>query len=71
MNIGAKSPKISQAGDYVFSTVQNSDADEMVFAKYVKDELKINKVALVAVNNDYGLGTSGAFAKSFADQGEK
>lgn len=71
MNIGAKSPKISQAGDYVFSTVQNSDADEIVFAQYVKNDLKLNNIAVIAVNNDYGLGTSDAFAKAFVSEGGK
>ncbi|MEI7480478.1 MAG: ABC transporter substrate-binding protein, partial [bacterium] len=71
MNIGAKSPKISQEGDYVFSTVQNSDADEKVFAQYVKNDLKLNNIAIIAVNNDYGLGTSDAFAKAFISEGGK
>lgn len=71
MNIGAKNPKISQAGDYVFSTVQNSDFDEKVFAKFVKNNLSLEKVALISVNNDYGLGTSKAFSDSFISAGGK
>jgi branched-chain amino acid transport system substrate-binding protein len=71
MNIGAKSPKISQAGDYIFSTVQNSDSDEKVFAKFAKSNLGINNVALISVNNDYGLGASKAFADSFTAEGGK
>jgi branched-chain amino acid transport system substrate-binding protein len=71
MNIGAKSPKISQAGDYVFSTVQNSDSDEKVFAKFVKNNLGFSNVALISVNNDYGLGTSKAFSDSFIAEGGK
>lgn len=69
MNVGAKNPKISQAGDYVFSTVQNSDLDERVFAKFVKNNMNISKVALISVNNDYGLGTSKAFSESFTEAG--
>lgn len=71
MNIGAKSPKISQAGDYVFSTVQNSDGDEKVFAKFVKNNLGLNNIALISVNNDYGMGTSKAFSDSFIVEGGK
>ncbi len=71
MNIGAKNPKISNAGDYVFSTVQNSDFDEKVFAKFVKNKLNINNVALISINNDYGMGTSNAFLNSFTAEGGK
>lgn len=69
MNVGAKNPKISQAGEYVFSTVQNSDFDEKVFARFVKNNLKIEKAALISVNNDYGLGTSKAFSDAFIIEG--
>lgn len=71
INIGAKSPKISQAGDYIFSTVQNSDSDEKVFAKFAKNNLGIKNIALISVNNDYGLGTSNAFSGSFTAEGGK
>ena len=71
MNIGAKSPKISQAGDYIFSTVQNSDSDEKVFAKFAKNNLGISNIAIISVNNDYGLGTSNAFSGSFIAEGGK
>lgn len=69
INIGAKSPKISSAGDYVFSLIANSNLDEKVFAKFVKENLKISKVATIYLNSDYGLGTSKAFEDAFKEVG--
>ncbi|MFA6064654.1 MAG: penicillin-binding protein activator [archaeon] len=65
MNLGAKSPSITKAGDYVFSVIPNSSYDEIYFAEYIKNTLKINKVAILEINNDYGAGTASAFSENF------
>lgn len=69
MNVGAKSPLISEAGDYIFSNIPNSNYDEKLFAKFVKENLNINRIAIIHLNNDYGLGTSKAFDKYFTELG--
>ncbi len=69
LNVGAKSPLISEAGDYVFSNIPNSNYDEKLFVKFVKENLNINKIAIIHINNDYGVGTSKAFNKYFTESG--
>jgi len=69
MNLGAKSPAITKAGDYVFSVIPNSSYDEIYFAQYTKYTLKINKVAILEINNDYGAGTASAFIENFKSLG--
>ena len=44
---------------------------EKVFAKFVKNDLGLNNIALISVNNDYGLGTSKAFSDAFIALGGK
>lgn len=65
MNLGAKTPAISTAGDYVFSVIPNSTYDEKIFAEYVKNELKLTKIAILEINNDYGIGTVKAFSENY------
>lgn len=69
LNVGAKNPAISQAGDYVFSNIPNSDIDEKVFASFVRNNLGINRVAIMSGNHDYGIGTAGAFERFFIGSG--
>lgn len=39
------------------------------FADFVKNDLKLNKVAIIYGNNDYGVGTSDVFEKFFVSAG--
>ena len=65
MNLGAKSPLITNAGDYTFSVIPNSNFDQKEFAKYIKEELKINTITILQINSDYGSGTGNAFTNYF------
>lgn len=68
---GASSPKITNAGDYVFR-IWNSDLLEgEVTAEFTNKELGINKISELVINNDYGLGLKEAFTKKFTDLGGK
>jgi branched-chain amino acid transport system substrate-binding protein len=69
VNLGAKSPLITDAGDYVFSVIPNSNYDEKIFAKYVIENLGIKKAAILQINNDFGNGTTNAFSNYFSQNG--
>src|SRR5262249_47153122 len=71
--VSATNPSITeQAGTgrnaYVWRLNIGDDVMAKVFAKYIADK-GIKKVALIAVNNDFGRGGVGAYKKSFADNG--
>lgn len=62
-------PKITEAGDYIFRDVP-SDAFQGVYAaQYVKNTLKINRVALLKTLTDWGLGVNDAFKAEFIKLG--
>ncbi len=68
---GASSPKIKDAGDYVFR-IWNSDALEGEFmANLVYNKFKFNNIALIYVNNNYGVGLKDAFIQSYQKFGGK
>lgn len=62
---GASSPKITDAGDYIFRIVASDLYDGKVLAYYAKKELKANSAVIVYINNDYGLGVEDTFKKNF------
>lgn len=61
---GAEATDITQAGnDYIFRTSLSQAASMPKLAKYLQDEVKAKKVAVVWVNNDFGKGGRDAFLK--------
>ena len=66
---GASSPKIKYAGDYVFR-IWNSDAMQAnALADYAYQELNLLNIAILYINNDYGIGLKNEFSESFSKQG--
>jgi branched-chain amino acid transport system substrate-binding protein len=66
---GASSPEISQAGDYVFRNWISDDLEGKAMAKYViRSDQKYN-VAILYINNDYGIGLKDVFSKEFKSLG--
>ena len=58
-----------EGGDYFFRSYP-SDAYQSVFAaEYIKDNLNINKVAVIYVNNDWGVGLQKSFVDTFKSLG--
>lgn len=51
----AQSPKISDAGDYIFRLFVSSSAEGKYLANLC-DTFSLKKVALIYLNNDYGIG---------------
>ncbi len=57
---GASSPNISQAGAYVFRTWPSDTLEAQVMANYLA-KIGIKKLAILKINNEYGLAMSKAF----------
>ncbi|MHB9011352.1 MAG: ABC transporter substrate-binding protein [Ignavibacteriaceae bacterium] len=65
------SPKISSAGDYIFRTCP-SDVYEGEFIAKVYDKLYAGKsVAILYINNDYGIGLRDAFKSNISNKPSK
>lgn len=62
-------PKISQAGDYIFRDVPSDLFQGNYAAGYIYNTLGIKKVAIVKVNNDWGLGIGQAFSDQYTKLG--
>ena len=67
----ASSPSITLAGDYIFRTTPSDNFDGEVMAKFAYHKLSLKNVALLYVNNDYGLGISKVFINKFEKYGGK
>ena len=68
---GATAPSISEAGEYVFR-IWNSDAYEgAVAAEHASGELKLQRIAILYINNDYGRGLEEVFKGEFGSLGGK
>lgn len=66
---GASNPKLSTAGEYIFRNIASDDYDGNVMAHYIYNNLRFNNVAVIYVNNDYGLGVANVFSKEFTALG--
>lgn len=62
---GASSPKITNAGDYIFRIVASDIYDGRVLAHFAKKDLKAVSAGIVYINNDYGFGINDTFKKEF------
>lgn len=64
------SPKITEAGDYIFRTIP-TDARQGVFAAELISDEGYDKLATLYPNEDYGKGFSEVIEKSFIEMGGK
>ncbi len=63
-------PKVTQVGDYVFRTCFIDPFQGSTMAKFAKDTLKVNQVAILKdVKNDYSVGLAEFFEKTFTGLG--
>lgn len=62
---GASNPKVRDAGDYIFRIYTSDEFDGKVMAGYLINKKKVNKVAILHFNNDYGVGLSKAFSDEY------
>lgn len=69
LSTGATNPSLSGASPYFFR-IWNSDAAEGVFAAEAYfNQLKLNRMAILYVNNDYGKGLKDVFEKKYTSLG--
>jgi len=64
-------PKISDVGDYIFRIVPSDALRGEVFADYIKNDVGLNKVAILYINNEGGVGNKDSFKKRFEELGGK
>ncbi len=62
-------PKISQAGDYIFRNVAPDTFEAKEMATFAFKEMKFQHVAILYINNDYGLGLKEVFESEFKKLG--
>ncbi len=63
-------PKVTQIGDYVFRVCFLDPFQGKVMARFARDTLKLNRVAVLKdIKNDYSLGLADAFLKAFTEGG--
>lgn len=65
------SPKISDAGDYVFRIAPSDTYQGKVIAEIARDDLKAKTAAVLYINNDYGVGLKDVFQAEFSKMGEQ
>lgn len=61
---GASNPKITHAGDYVFRNWPSDALQGEIDAHVASDTLKWKNIAILKINNDYGVGLAEVFIKN-------
>ena len=65
-------PKVTEVGDYIFRVCFLDPFQGKAMAKFAKDTLKVEKVAILKdIKNDYSIGLADAFKESFEKIGGK
>jgi len=65
----SSAPKITDAGDYIFRNCASDVFEGKVMADAAFQKLNIQKIAILYINNDYGIGIIDVFKKTFASNG--
>jgi len=65
----SSAPKITDAGDYIFRNCASDVFEGKVMADAAVKELGVRKVAILYINNDYGVGIADIFKKTFLVHG--
>jgi len=65
----ASSPAISDLGDYIFRNVPSDNLEATLMANFLIDNLKVNKISIIHINSEYGLGVTNAFKKVYSGKG--
>jgi len=65
----ASNPAITNAGKFIFRNWPSDIYEGEIMAKYIVNELKIKKIAVVYMNNEYGIGIKDIFINSIKELG--
>jgi len=71
LSLGASSPAITSAGDYIFRLWPSDSFEGAEIARFAAKNLGAESAAVLFINNDYGVGLKGAFAGEFEASGGK
>lgn len=66
---GASAPALTNSGDYIFRNEVSEQYGAAIQAELAAQRLGFKKVALLYVNNEYGVGTIGVFRRRFEELG--
>ncbi len=69
MGIATASPAYSTPNDYTFRDYPSSVSEGAFLADLVFNQLHYSKIAILYINNDYGLGMKKAFSKKYSELG--
>ncbi len=67
----SSAPRITDAGDYIFRNCASDDFEGKVLAEYAFGTLAFEEIAILSINNDYGLGIRSVFKETFESLGGK
>ncbi len=65
----SSSPKLTDAGKYVFRNCPSDVYEGTVMADCAFNTLGYRRVAILRINNEYGVGIGGVFSRSFTERG--
>lgn len=65
----SSSPKITDAGDFIFRNCPSDVYEGTIMSNYAYDKLGYKKVAVFHINNEYGIGIKTVFEKNFISKG--
>jgi branched-chain amino acid transport system substrate-binding protein len=63
------SPKLTNAGDFIFRVIPSGSLRAKVLAEYIYHERGLRKLAVIYINNEGGIGGSAAFKAQFTQLG--
>jgi branched-chain amino acid transport system substrate-binding protein len=63
------SPKLTNAGDFIFRVIPSASLRAKVFADYLYNERGLRKLAVLYIDNEGGIGASSAFKAQFTQLG--
>ena len=69
MGVATSNPKYSSADDFTFRVYPDARFEGAFDANFVFNELNISRVAIIYSQNDYGVGSKGAFENTFTSLG--
>jgi branched-chain amino acid transport system substrate-binding protein len=65
----ASTPEITNAGDYIFRNIPSDVYEGSETAKFAYQQLGFRKIAILYINNDYGVGLRDVFKRTFESLG--
>ncbi len=71
MGIATAIPKYTSAGDFTFRNFPSASIGTNFLADKLINKLHLSKIAIINIENDYGVGTSAAMKSAFTERGGK